>query len=299
MAHAADPARPIALVTARAARDLDPDLPPLVAALTERGAVAEVVEWDDPEVDWSRFAVAVLRSTWDYHSRLSEFLNWLERVTQLTRLVNPQNVVRWNLDKHYLAELRRAGVATVPTAFVEPGDDADAALQKFLATYAAADRVVKPAIGAGSRDAQRYQCHEAPVMLAHVRRLQNEQRSVLLQPYLDRVDALGETGLVYLNGVFSHAFHKGPLLQRGSASTNELFATETITARIPDTDELELGGRVINALPFKPLVYGRIDLIRGADGSPCVLELELAEPSLYFAYAEGAAQRFAAVLAGL
>ena len=298
-AAAAADARPIALVSARAARDLDPDLPPLFAALAARGRAAEIVEWDDPGVDWPRFAMAVLRSTWDYHLRLSEFLSWLGRVAQLTRLVNPQDVVRWNLDKHYLAELQRAAVATVPTVFVEPGDDAKATLQKFLATHAAADRVVKPAIGAGSRDAQRYECHEAPAMLAHVSRLQSEQRSVLLQPYLDRVDVQGETALVYFNGVFSHAFHKGPLLQRGSASTGALFAAETITARIPDADELALGGRVMNALPFKSLLYGRVDLIRGEDGSPRVLELELAEPSLYLACSEGAAQRFAGMLAGL
>src|ERR1700733_9807406 len=59
----------IALVTARAARDLDEDLPPLFAALTRAGATVCVVDWDDASAQWSRFDLALLRSTWDYSTR--------------------------------------------------------------------------------------------------------------------------------------------------------------------------------------------------------------------------------------
>ncbi len=136
-------------------------------------------------------------------------------------------------------------------------------------------------------------------MTAHLSRLLAVRRSVLIQPYLDRVDDQGETALVYFGGEFSHAIRKGPLLQRGSAPTRALFAPEQITARTPGADELELGARVLRALPFETLGYARIDLVRGGDGSPCVLELELAEPSLFLGHAAGAAARFAAVLAAL
>jgi hypothetical protein len=297
MRQAADSRRPIALVTARAAHDLDEDLPPLLAALREQGTGAEVVDWDDERVDWSRFRMALLRSTWDYSARLAEFFAWLDRTAQLTRLVNPPAVVRWNLDKHYLAELRRAGAAVVPTSFVEPGDDPGAALQQLLRSEAAADIVIKPVVGSGSRDAQRHPRGELGAMRAHVARLLAGQRSVLVQPYLERVDDQGETALMYFNGKFSHAIRKGPLLQRGSGPTPALFAPEEITPRTPAADELALGARVLQALPFAPLLYARIDMLRGGDGAPCVLELELAEPSLFFAYAAGAAARFARLIA--
>ncbi len=133
MPRAPDSARSIALVTARAARDLDDDLPPLLAALTERRLRAEVVEWDDAGVDWSGYHTTLLRSTWDYSARLPEFLAWLDRAATVTRVLNPPAVVRWNLDKHYLAELRAAGVAIVPTFFVEPGDDPASAVRKIPA----------------------------------------------------------------------------------------------------------------------------------------------------------------------
>ncbi len=299
MSQAADSRRPIALVTARAAHALDEDLPPLLAAFAAQGTAAEAVDWDDESVDWSRFRLALLRSTWDYSARLSEFLGWLDRAARLTRVLNPPPVVRWSLDKHYLAELKRAGAAIVPTLFVEPGDDPAALLKQLLLDETAADIVIKPVVGSGSRDAQRHHRGELEAMIAHIARLLAEQRSVLVQPYLERVDDHGETALMYFNGEFSHAIRKGPLLQRGSGPTAALFAAEEITPRTPSADELALGARVLQALPFPPLLYARIDLLRGTDGAPCVLELELAEPSLFFNYDAGAAARFARLAAAL
>ncbi len=296
MSDASADTRPIALATARAARDLDEDLAPLAAALQGQGAAADIVVWDNPDVDWSRYRLVVLRSTWDYSLRLTDFLAWLDRTARLTRLVNPPPVVRWNLDKHYLGELRRAGAAIVPTTFVEPGEDAARAIGQFLHDETAADVVIKPVVGSGSRDAQRYARGDVDAMTSHVARLLAEQRSVLVQPYLDRVDEHGETALVYFSGEFSHAFRKGPLLQRGSGASEALFAQEEIAPRTPAADELALGARVLGVLPFGPLAYARIDLICGKDGAPCVLELELAEPSMYFACGAGSAERFATLL---
>ena len=86
----------IALVTAREARALDEDLPPLVEALRELGAGVDVPCWDDPQVDWAGYDAAVIRSTWDYIDRIDEFLGWTERAGASTRLCNPPAVVRWN-----------------------------------------------------------------------------------------------------------------------------------------------------------------------------------------------------------
>jgi len=237
----------IALVTARAARDLDEDLPPLFAALTRAGASVRVVDWDDAETEWSNFDLALLRSTWDYSMRLPEFLAWVEHASAATHLVNPPAMVRWNTDKHYLGELMRAHVRTVPTSFVEPGDDAAKAMNEFLVLQAATDIVVKPAVSSGSRDSQRYGRRELAAATQHVERLLAAERSVVLQPYLDRVDADGETALIYFGGTFSHAIRKGPLLRRGEGPTADLFAAEQIAPRIPRADELRTGARAVSA----------------------------------------------------
>ena len=286
----------IALVTAIAAFALDEDLAPLQEALHRAGIEAPIVAWDDPTVSWGRFDAVLLRSPWDYTERLTEFLDWAVRVSAESRLLNPIEVIRRNTDKHYLADLAAKGISVVPSEFAEPGDDPATALAAFLQKYSTAEFVVKPAVGAGSRDAQRYARAQSKAAIAHVARLLGESRSVLMQPYLASVDDAGETALMFFDGRFSHAIRKGPLLQLDQGPTRALFAPEAITPRTAGTDEIALAQATLAALPEGPLAYARVDLIRAPDGSPRVLELELTEPSLFFAHGEGAADRFAAAL---
>jgi O-ureido-D-serine cyclo-ligase len=280
----------LALVTAIAAFRLDEDIPLLSEALAARGIACEELAWDDPSVSWGRFDAALLRSTWDYAERHAEFLAWCRRAAAATRLINPEPVLRWNTDKHYLAALADAGIATVESTFIEPGQ-APSLLPHWP------EFVVKPAIGAGSRDARRFVAEERQEALRHAARLLEAGRSVLAQPYLAEVDTRGETALLYFDGAFSHAIRKGPLLKRGAGPTAELFAPEQIGAREPAAAERALGDAVVAALPrllgcAAPPLYARVDLLPSAQG-PRLLELELTEPSLFLAHAPGAAARLA------
>lgn len=288
----------VALVTAREARGLDEDLPPLQAALHAAGMQSQIVDWDDSQAEWASFDLALLRSTWDYTDRLREFLVWVDSAAALTTVLNPPAVVRWNTDKHYLVELARAGVPVVPSTFIEPGENAGHVLTAFLARHDAPELVVKPSVGAGSRDTQRHARAQFASALAQAHRLLDAERSVLLQPYLDSVDRDGETALIYFAGRFSHAIRKGPLLPPGVVGSPAigLFAPEKITSRTPGADELRVAERVLAALPSGPPLYARVDLIRDAAGAPTLLELELTEPSLFFAHAAGSAERFTAAV---
>jgi hypothetical protein len=290
----------VAFVSARAARGLDEDLPPFEAALRAAGVRMEVVDWDDPTVQWESFDLALLRSTWDYTEHLREFLGWVDATARRTTVLNPPAVVRWNTDKHYLRELARAAVPVpvVPSTFVEPGESAESALDSFLARHDCPEFVVKPSVGANSRDTERHARTRVEPAVAQARRLLDAERSVLLQPYLDSVDRDGETSLIYFAGKFSHAIRKAPVLLHGVAGSPAvgLLAQERITPRVPGADELRVAERVLAALPFETPLYARIDLIRDAGGAPTLLELELTEPSLFLVHAPGAAERFAAAV---
>ncbi len=296
----------IALVTAREALALDEDMPPLVLALRSQGAEVETPFWDDPDVDWSRYDKTVLRSTWDYVERIDEFLDWAEHCAVQTRLFNPPAVVRWNTDKHYLVQLAHAGVPVVPTRFVEPRTDPATEFDRFLAgqpgafTVGCCDAfdqfVVKPSIGAGSRDTTRYKRADRDNALAHLARLLGAGRSTMLQPYLDRVDEYGETAVIYLGGKYSHAIRKGPLLRLGDDLVSGLFAPEHITPREPDAAERAVAAAAFATIAEANPLYARIDLIRNEHGAPVVLEMELTEPSLFFVHAPDAAGRFADAL---
>ncbi len=292
----------LALVTAVAAAGHDEDLGILLQACADAGLVVRAAAWDDASIGWARFDAALLRSPWDYTERLPEFLAWCERTNRKTLLLNPLPVIRWNTDKHYLAELASNGISIVPTAFVEPDAEPLQALQAFLAVESALEYVVKPAISAGARDTQRYSRAQEFAAGNHIARLLEQNRSVMLQPYLRSVDQAGETALIYFDGQFSHAIRKGALLRPDEGPTQTPLATGEITARDADADEHALAEQTLAAVARllglkQSLPYARVDLIRAEDGTPRLLELELTEPSLFFAQAPGSAKRFAALLA--
>lgn len=293
---------PIALVTAVAATGHDADLPPLLEACERAGIAPRSLAWDDASVGWGRLEAVLLRSPWDYTERLPEFLAWCENAERATKLFNPLRVVRWNTDKHYLSDLAATGVPIVPTTFVEPDAEPMEALRSFLEHHADAEFVVKPAVGAGARDTQRYQRSQEFAAGNHLARLLDGNRSAMLQPYLPAVDADGETALIFFDGRFSHAIRKAALLSPGEVPGPDPYAFGDIRRREPADDELALAEHVLAAANRllrleHPLLYARIDLLRDAEGRPRLLELELTEPSLFFAQAPEAAERLASALA--
>ena len=281
----------VALVTASVARDLDDDLPPLAGALGRRGIAHEVVDWDDPSVEWGRFALAVVRSVWDYPRRRGELLEWAEAAARATTLLNPPAVLRWSSDKRYLAELAAAGVPVVPTAFAAPGEE--------MAWPPAEEVVVKPVVSAGSLDTDRYPAGRRADAEAHVARLHADGRPAMAQPYMAAVERAGETALVHIGGAFSHAIRKGPILAGVPETVGGLFAAEQIDRRTPREGERAAAEAALDALPFDrdDLLYARVDLVPGDDGRPLVLEVELVEPSLFLRFDAGAADRFARAIA--
>lgn len=272
----------IALATCAEFASLDADDALLQKAL---GGDAVPVVWDDPAVDWDAFDLVVVRSTWDYTERRDEFVAWAESVGP--RLHNPPEVIRWNSDKRYLADLDAAGLPVVPTTFLEP----DAPL--VLGGWDQVPCVVKPAVSAGSRDTAR---HDHPRAAAeHAQRLLQAGRVVMVQPYVAEVDTAGETALLYYDGRFDHAIRKGPMLLGGTAAVDGLFAPETIQPREPRPEERAVGDAVIAEIErrFGRLLYARVDLL---GSEPVVLEVELTEPSLFFGRSAGAADRYAAAI---
>ncbi len=279
----------VALVTCAEFPDLWEDDHPLRDALTARGVTVRAERWD-ADVDWSQFDLTVLRSPWDYTSRRDDFVAWAQTVPHLA---NPADIVAWNTDKRYLAELAAAGVPVTPTTFLGPD-------QPFVLPEPG-EWVVKPSISAGSRDTGRYHLPaQAAAASAHVRRLLAAGRTVLIQPFLSAVDTAGETALLFLPDAagdltFSHAIRKGPILTGPDGGPEDKSAREKITPRTASDDERAVAALALAAIPGGPsrLLYARVDVIPGPYGSPLLVELELTEPSLFLRHADGAADRLA------
>ena len=275
----------VGLATTAAARGLDEDHAPLAHAFEALGHTAAAPEWEDPAIDWRSFGLVLLRSTWNYTEDLPAFLRWAASVAAVAHLFNPIPTLRWSTDKRYLLDLQRAGVPIVPSAITAPGE--------LWAPPGTDEFVIKPSVGAGSRGARRFLASEVEEARQHAAKLHADGYHALTQPYLHSVDDYGETALMIFEGEFSHAIRKGPLLARGAGDVAGLFAKETIDPRVPGADELDVARRAVASIPGGAPLYARVDLIRDTTGQPSVLELELAEPSLFFNYAPGSADRFA------
>jgi glutathione synthase/RimK-type ligase-like ATP-grasp enzyme len=293
----------LALATCSELPELDLDDHPLRDALAERGVATEVVVWDDPTVDWGTYPHVVIRSTWDYTERHAQFADWTRRVERTSTLFNPASAVGWNIDKHYLREVENAGLPIVPTIWLDPERNFDSrAIHTRFPAFG--DFVIKPTVSAGSRDTGRYDAgvtQQRSLAITHAKNLLGVGRRVMIQRYLRNVDTVGETALIYIDGQFSHSVRKGALLEGPYREdhVNEMYREEIMTARDASAAERELADRVVAALPSivpgvdGTLLYTRVDLIPDDEGNPVVLEVELTEPSLFFAHAAGSAERFA------
>jgi len=249
------------------------------------------VDWDDESVDWSAFDAVVIRSTWNYHQQPDVFAEWIERVGAQTTLHNPTAIVRWNMDKRYLADVVAAGFPVIATTFV----DSDAGLN---AADLSGDIIVKPTVSAGSNDTARFT--ESPEEArAHAHQILETGKAVMVQPYLSTIDTFGETGLLYFNGQFSHAFRKGAIFATGDAHHNGLYVEEDIGERLAADHERVLGDGVVAWVVERfgqvPL-YARVDVVSTSSTTAEIMELELIEPSLFLHTDADAADRFSTII---
>ncbi len=286
-------------MTATGAWETDDDSPLLIEALNGLGISAGPVRWDDPEADWGSHDLVVIKSPWDYTDRPGQFLAWADSTAAVTTVLNPVEIIRWNSDKRYLAELAGLGLPVVPTHYLSPNDlppggpapGSNPLTEVLLAQFVGGDQpgsiVVKPTVSVGSKDTARYESGQVSVAAEHATALLRDGREVMVQPYFDTVERSGETGLVFFRGVFSHAFRKGPLLSQGASNVDGLYAVEEISPRTPSPRELSLANEIVAAVqarfPTADLLYTRVDLLEGDDREPILLELEMIEPSYFLA----------------
>ncbi|WP_052207505.1 ATP-grasp domain-containing protein [Sinomonas humi] len=253
----------------------------LVEALQAQCIDARWVVWDDPSVDWAQADAVAIRSAWDYHERLPEFLRWARGIAGVTHLLNGADAVAWSSDKAYLLDLARVGVPIVPT--MQP-ERVSAGLAESFARWGSV--VVKPRVGAGgsgvtvldappSLNATRAGCHESGCRTY-------DDGTWLAQPHVPSVHTLGESSVFVFGGV--------PVTQVDKTARRRAVALDADRAGVAAA-AVQAAAWSIGRLPD----YARVDLLNW-QGRWCVSELELIEPSLYLDVEPSNAQHFAALV---
>jgi glutathione synthase/RimK-type ligase-like ATP-grasp enzyme len=258
-------------------------------ALEQRGLKVERVSWDDPHFNWSATRYALFRTTWDYFHRIQEFSSWLERVRHLTRLINPPELVWWNLDKKYLLQLSDLGIPIPPTVYVQR--HCPYSLSETITFTGWEECILKPAISGAARHTYRFRSDEASRYEEVFRQL-NGQEDLLLQEFQHQVLSKGEVAFMLFDGKFSHAILKRA--RPGDFRVQDDFGG-TVHDYQPSYEEIAFAEKVVAACPVSP-VYARVDMLWDNQDRLCVSELELIEPELWLRKNEQAAERFAKAL---
>lgn len=269
----------------RFASGWSPTFERLAAPLKARGLTVAAASWVDGDVAEARVVLPLL--SWGYHLRAAA---WFQRLDALeaagARLANPVSVLRWNTTKTYLAELAAKGAPVVPTIALErlTLEDMDRAREVFGVDVL----VAKPQISGGSQDT---------VRLRHADGLKGcPTGPALIQPFLPAVGEEGELSLFYFDGMFSHAVTK--VATGGDFRVQPQFGGQ-VSGVAPEPEALHAAEMVLKAAGTS-LTYARVDLIRGLDGAPQLMELEVIEPDLFLAHAHDGGAAFAeAVLKAL
>jgi glutathione synthase/RimK-type ligase-like ATP-grasp enzyme len=275
--------RPVVLlVTCSGLAEGEPGHPALDAALTARGLDPRWVVWDDESVDWSEAAVIAVRATWDYDSRVGEFLGWASGLGPT--LLNGFRVFQWNVDKRYLLDLHDAGLPVVPT------HAADTVADVRRLAEALGIAVVKPRVGAGGRGLELVRDHVGWEPEP------GHEGPWIVQPLVESIHHDGEMSVFVIGGHAISQVDKLPSTtdirvheQFGGSSRPVPLGRET--ARLA-TEAIA----TVADLLGEEIAYGRVDLMRH-QGALVVSEVELTEPGLYLDVLPANAEPFADAVA--
>ena len=258
-----------------------------VEPLARRGFCVEDISWRRKNVSWGDYELVVIRSPWDYQQDPHAFLAVLEQIhASCAKLQNDLQIVRWNIHKTYLRDLRDRGVHIVPTLWLDRLDSDT--LPHLFREFDSQRIVVKPVVGANADDT--FLIDSDPAAAAYLAALTTfSQRELMVQPFVESVVTAGEYSLFYFGDQYSHSILKTPKSRDFRVQEEHGGMIRSVQ---PEEDLIAAATRVMRVLDVATL-YARVDLVRLPDGGPAVMELELIEPSLYLPFDPRAPERFA------
>lgn len=257
----------------------------LVAPLKQLGWQVDFVVWDQPQ-NWQKYAVVLVRTTWDYTEKIEQFLAFVKALKQQNvNLYNSAESIWWNYRKTYLADLAMQGIATIPTTVIESFSPQHLASKVDLMQFD--EWIFKPSVSASANNTFRLKSSDWSWRQEEIS-YQLQGLEVLVQPFIREVLDQGEISLIFFNGQFSHAVKKVP--KAGDFRVQEEHGGD-ITSFEPNREELRVAQSVLDKCGFD-LFQARVDLIPHR-GQYLLVELEIIEPSLYLRKHPDAPKNFA------
>lgn len=256
----------------------------LLPYLQNKGLDITAEIWDDPNVNWKQYDVALLKTPWDYHRKINAFRLWLDTIEKLgIRLINNYATVRWNLDKRYLEDVINDGFNVIPSVFMPKGWQGD--LKAVFSRLNTESIIIKPCISGGSKN----------TIIITLATLENDYAAVITllseadfiaQPLMDEISA-GEWSHIFISGQYSHSVLKKP--KAGDFRVQQVYGGTIETLYPAETDIAQAAVYVERYA--KNCLYARIDGLM-IQGRFMLMELELIEPFLYLSYGKHAVEKY-------
>lgn len=244
-------------------------------ALENLGLTVGRLAWDDKNFDWNTTKFILFRTTWDYFDRFAEFTQWLDKVSHQTKLLNSENIIRWNIDKHYLLDLKQKGIHIIPTVYIEQNTITTLKILHQKNNWK--ETILKPCVSGGARHTYKLNLtnHEAHENIFQ-ELIKNE--AMMLQPFQNSIVEKGELSLMIMNGKFTHAVLKKA--KKGDFRVQDDFGG-TVYKYTPTPQEILFAENTVKACIEKPF-YARVDITTDNNDKLALVELELIEPELWF-----------------
>lgn len=252
-------------------------------ALRSNGLAVSARPWTAPG-DLEPFDAVLPLVVWGYHERFAEWLALLDALQSAKpKCINPPDLLRWNSDKSYLAELDGKGIPTVRTIAVDTLDDH--ALAGARERFGCDRLVIKPAVSASAT---------GTFLLAPGDPIPAEAagRRMLVQPFMANIARYGEYSLMLFDGQFSHAILKIP--KEGDFRVQPHLGGSEKPCAAPEGAQA-LAQAALAAAPAEA-VYARVDMVADDEGKLRIMELELIEPALWLQHAPDGGRAFASAV---
>ena len=247
----------------------------LKSAFESQGLKVDITYWDNPSYEWQQTKSVLFRTVWDYFERFDEFWDWLEQVKTKTRLINSYELIKWNIDKHYLRDLKNNGIQVVPTYFADRGNNIS--LQEIANLNDWKHIVIKPAISASAFNTYKIINDEIEQKEQLFHELL-QTHDMLVQPFFPTISELGEASLMVFGGKFTHAILKKA--KAGDFRVQDDFGG-TVHDYNPTQEEIKFAEKVFQSCTSLP-IYGRVDIVWDSNKHIYLSELEIIEPELWF-----------------
>lgn len=188
-----------------------PSLSLLIPELKRRGYDGEVLNWEDPGIEWHKRDCLFVGHVWGYTQNQNAFYEWLQMVRSYhIPLVNSYDFVEWNINKSYLADLQKAKIPVIPTWIIPP--TSKTTLENILGQantlWGTKNIIAKGVVDAGGNGYKHYDPNDHKAMADHIDFLKAQKRGAVIQPFWPEVSQMGELSFVFIGSALSHSYLK-------------------------------------------------------------------------------------------